>query len=54
MYGYGYKINSSLVVGSGGGGAPFANTYSLEFDGVDNYVTVAPNPFTLIDQFFKF
>tara|TARA_B100000902_G_scaffold294059_1_gene280663 strand:- start:726 stop:1430 length:705 start_codon:yes stop_codon:yes gene_type:complete len=37
MYGYGYKINSSLVVGSGGGGG-FTNTYSLEFDGIDDYV----------------
>lgn len=38
MYGYGYRYNSGLVVGSGGGGAPFANTYSLEFDGVDDYI----------------
>ena len=37
MYGYGYKINSGLVVGAGGG-APFTNTYSLDFDGVDDYV----------------
>ena len=38
MYGYGYKINSGLVVGSGGGGGGFTNTYSLDFDGVDDYV----------------
>lgn len=39
MYGYGYKINSGLVLGAGGGGAPFANTYSLSLDGVDDYLT---------------
>jgi len=38
MYGYGYKINSGLVVGAGGGGAPFTNTYSAELDGVDDYI----------------
>ena len=37
MYGYGYRYNSGLVVGAGGG-APFLNTYSLSFDGVDDYV----------------
>lgn len=37
MYGYGYKINSGLVVGAGGG-APFLNTYSTLFDGIDDYV----------------
>ena len=37
MYGYGYKINSGLV-GSGGGGTPFSNTYSTQFDGIDDYV----------------
>ena len=37
MYGYGYRYNSGLVVGAGGG-APFVNTYSLDFDGVDDYV----------------
>jgi hypothetical protein len=37
MYGYGYRYNSGLVVGAGGG-APFTNTYSLDFDGVDDYV----------------
>jgi hypothetical protein len=37
MYGYGYRYNSGLVVGAGGG-APFSNTYSLDFDGVDHYV----------------
>ena len=40
MYGYGYKINSGLVVGSGGGGAPFVNTYSLSFDGIDDYINI--------------
>jgi len=43
MYGYGYRYNSGLVVGAGGG-APFLNTYSLSFDGVDDYVS-APQPF---------
>lgn len=37
MYGYGYRYNSGLVV-SAGGGAPFSNTKSLSFDGVDDYV----------------
>ena len=37
MYGYGYRYNSGLVVGAGGG-APFANTKSLLFDGLDDYV----------------
>ena len=37
MYGYGYRYNSGLVLGAGGG-APFANTYSLSFDGIDDYV----------------
>ena len=37
MYGYGYRYNSGLVIGAGGG-APFANTKSLSFDGVDDYV----------------
>jgi hypothetical protein len=41
MYGYGYRYNSGLVVGAGGG-APFTNTYSLDFDGVDDYVEI-PN-----------
>lgn len=40
MYGYGYKINSGLVVGAGGG-APFSNTKSLLFDGVDDEVTTS-------------
>lgn len=35
MYGYGYKINSSLVVGANSGGG-FTNAYSLDFDGVDD------------------
>ena len=39
MYGYGYRYNSGLVV-SAGGGAPFVNTYSLLFDGVDDFVGV--------------
>ena len=37
MYGYGYRYNSGLVVGAGGG---FANTYSLDFDGVDGCVSL--------------
>ena len=37
MYGYGYRYNSGLVVGAGGG-APFVNTYSTLFDGIDDYV----------------
>jgi hypothetical protein len=37
MYGYGYRYNSGLVVGAGGG-APFVNTYSTLLDGVDDYV----------------
>ena len=37
MYGYGYKINSGLVLGAGGG-APFANIYSLDYDGIDDFV----------------
>ena len=37
MYGYGYRYNSGLVIGAGGG-APFANTKSLLFDGLDDYV----------------
>jgi hypothetical protein len=37
MYGYGYRYNSGLVVGAGGG-APFSNTYSTQYDGVDDYV----------------
>ena len=56
MYGYGYKINSGLVVGAGGGGGGFTNTYSLDFDGIDDYVdcgdvwdlsTYTWSPFTL-------
>ena len=39
MYGYGYRYNSGLVIGAGGG-APFANTKSLSFDGVDDYVKI--------------
>ena len=40
MYGYGYRYNSGLVVGAGGG-APFLNTYSLDFDGVDDRLQLA-------------
>jgi hypothetical protein len=39
MYGYGYRYNSGLVL-SAGGGAPFANTKSLSFDGIDDYVNL--------------
>jgi len=39
MYGYGYRYNSGLVVGAGGG-APFVNTYSTLFDGIDDYVSL--------------
>ena len=55
MYGYGYRYNSGLVINSGGG-APFANTKSLSFDAVDDYVdcgnvwnlsTYTWSPFTL-------
>lgn len=40
MYGYGYKYVNGLVVGSGGAPTPppFANTKSLLFDGMDDYV----------------
>ena len=40
MYGYGYKYVNGLVVGSGGAPPvpPFANTKSLLFDGMDDYV----------------
>ena len=37
MYGYGYRYNSGLVIGAGGG-APFVNTKSLLFDGTDDYL----------------
>jgi len=40
MYGYGYRYNSGLVVGAGGGGGGFTNTYSLDFDGVDDKVSI--------------
>ncbi len=43
MYGYGYKINSGLVVGAGGGGGGFPNTYSLDFDGVDDRLQLDSN-----------
>lgn len=51
MYGYGYGYKNSLVVGAGGG-APFINTYSLDFDGIDDRVQltsdfVASGEFTL-------
>ena len=38
MYSYGYRYNSGLVVGAGGGGGGFTNTYSLDYDGVDDFV----------------
>ena len=37
MYGYGYRYNNGLVLGAGGG-APFANTYSIDFDGIDDHL----------------
>lgn len=37
MYGYGYRYNSGLVIGAGGG-APFVNTKSIIFDGTDDYI----------------
>jgi hypothetical protein len=39
MYGYGYRYTSGLVLGAGGG-APFVNTNSLLFDGVDDYLSM--------------
>ena len=39
MYGYGYRYNSGLVVGAGGG-APFVNTYSTLLDGIDDYLDI--------------
>jgi hypothetical protein len=39
MYGYGYKYASGLVIGAGGG-APFANTKSLLFDGMDDRLDI--------------
>ena len=53
MYGYGYRYNSGLVVGSGGGGGGFTNTYSLDYDGVDDYVS-APQPFLNSAYVFSF
>lgn len=41
MYGYGYGYKNSLVVGAGGGG--FINTYSTEYDGIDDYISIANN-----------
>lgn len=39
MYGYGYRYNSGLVVGGGTPTPPpFVNTYSLDLDGVGDYV----------------
>ena len=39
MYGYGYRYNNGLVVGSGAPTPPpFANTYSLDFDGIDDHL----------------
>ena len=53
MYGYGYRYNSGLVVGSGGGGGGFTNTYSLDYDGVDDYVS-APQSFLNSAYVFSF
>jgi hypothetical protein len=39
MYGYGYGYKNSLVVGAGG--APYSNTKSLLFDGMDDNVTTS-------------
>jgi hypothetical protein len=44
MYGYGYRYNSGLVIGAGGG-APFANTKSLSFDGIDDKVELGSQSF---------
>ena len=42
MYGYGYKYTSGLVVGSGAPTPPpFANTKSLLFDGVNDYLDLS-------------
>ena len=42
MYGYGYKYVNGLVVGSGGAPTPpFANTKSLLFDGVNDYLDLS-------------
>ena len=45
MYGYGYRYNSGLVVGAGGG-APFVNTYSTEYDGVGDYIDTGSTKFS--------
>jgi len=50
MYGYGYRYNSGLVVGSGGGGGGFVNNYSLDFDGVDDYIDLG-DAFTSLTSF---
>jgi hypothetical protein len=50
MYGYGYRYNSGLVIGAGGG-APFANTYSLSLDGVDDYVDTNSTKFSGASEF---
>jgi hypothetical protein len=40
MYGYGYQYVNGLVVGSGSPPTPpFSNEYSLDFDGVSDYMT---------------
>ena len=40
MYGYGYRYNNGLVVNGGTPPPPpFVNTYSLSFDGMDDYVS---------------
>ena len=45
MYGYAYRYNSGLVLGEGTPPVPpFANNWSLDFDGIDDYVdTGIPN-----------
>ena len=49
MNGVGYGItpfmgaSGILARSSGGGGVPFTNTYSMSFDGVDEYFTVSDN-----------
>jgi hypothetical protein len=50
MYGYGYRYNSGLVVGAGGG-TPFTNTYSLDFDGIDDYVDTNSTKFSGASEF---
>ncbi len=53
MYGYGYRYNSGLVVGAGGG-APFTNTYSTSFDGIDDYIDCGSSSYLLNVTEFSF